>query len=110
MSIVVVVVIVIVIETLNWLYKLIDYENDNRFADNDNEGGLPKGHDPHFRDESHRGSTPRHVAKFSKSILYCGISSALLHTSAPPAKQQHHKPKLFRFREGLLLLDRNLYE
>ena len=37
--IVVVVVIVVVIETANWLYKSIDYDNDKRFADNDNEGG-----------------------------------------------------------------------
>ena len=37
--IVVVVVIVVVIETANWFYKSIDYDNDKRFADNDNEGG-----------------------------------------------------------------------
>ena len=39
LSIVVVVVSVVVIETANWLYKSIDYDNDNRFADNDNEEG-----------------------------------------------------------------------
>ncbi len=36
---IIVVVIVVVIETANWLYKSIDYDDDNRFADNDNEGG-----------------------------------------------------------------------
>ena len=36
-----IVVVVIVIETADWLYKLIDY--DNRFADNDNEGGRHTG-------------------------------------------------------------------
>ena len=35
----IVVAIVVVIETANWLYKSIDYDNDKRFADNDNEGG-----------------------------------------------------------------------
>ena len=46
MSIVVVVVVVVVvnvIETANWLYKLIDYDNDNRCADNDNEGSRQTG-------------------------------------------------------------------
>ena len=37
--IVIVIVIVVAIETANWLYKSIDYANDKRFADNDNEGG-----------------------------------------------------------------------
>ena len=37
--VVIVVAIVVVIETANWLYKSIDYDNDKRFADNDNEGG-----------------------------------------------------------------------
>ena len=39
----IVVVVVIVIETATLLYKLIDYDNDNRFADNDNEGGRQTG-------------------------------------------------------------------
>lgn len=34
---VVVVVIVIVIETVTWLDRVIDYDNDYRLADNDNE-------------------------------------------------------------------------
>ena len=38
-GVVIVVVIVVVIETANWLYKSIDYDNDKRFADNDNEKG-----------------------------------------------------------------------
>ena len=37
--VVIVVAIVVVIETANWLYKSIDYDNDKRFADNDNEVG-----------------------------------------------------------------------
>ncbi len=41
--VVVVVVIVIVIETANWLYTVIACDNDNRFADNDNEGGRQPG-------------------------------------------------------------------
>ena len=32
-----VVVIVIVIETVTWLDRVIDYDNDYRLADNDNE-------------------------------------------------------------------------
>ena len=35
--VVVVIVIVIVIETVTWLDRVIDYDNDYRLADNDNE-------------------------------------------------------------------------
>ena len=39
----IVVVVVIVIEALNWLHRVIDYDYDNRCADNDNEGGVARG-------------------------------------------------------------------
>ena len=40
--------IVVVLESVNWLHRLFDYDNDKRCADNDHEGGLCTPDDSSF--------------------------------------------------------------
>ena len=67
--------IVVVLESVNWLHRLFDYDNDKRCADNDHEGGLCTADDSRFTKKGlcHSKHRPRGY-RWSLSRVRYGLS------------------------------------